>query len=236
MTMKRLAAALALLFALAAPLRASDVRLLAPARGEVLAGGSTAVVEWSAGALDRHVEEWEAFLSVDGGRYYGVRITPHLESGIRRFTFTVPNVDARDARILIRVGDEKREQAFAFPESFAIRATEARVFPFFAPIGGEEHEEEAEAARPGDEPVSEWVSGDREGRELARRVRREEGSLRAAQNDTARDEAAGAAPEPPAISTSTRTAPRALVTIQHTDTITPAAGRAILLQTRRLNV
>ncbi|HET7436084.1 MAG TPA: hypothetical protein VFN10_15345 [Thermoanaerobaculia bacterium] len=242
MQLKRLAAALALLFACAASLRASDLRLLAPAHGEVLAGGSTAVVEWSAGALDGHVEEWEAFLSVDGGAYYGVRITPHLDSHLRRFAFTVPNVAARDARILIRVGDEHREQAISFATSFAIRPTEARVFPFFAPIVEDEDErearDEAEAARPGDEPVWEWVSGDREGHELARRARQHETSLDATSVADAHDAAFAPAPEPPATSAIARITPRAIAVSRITflrRAATPP-GRAILLQTRRLNV
>jgi hypothetical protein len=41
--------------------------------------------------------EWEAFLSLDGGRTYPVRITPHLDLSIRRrFHFQVPAFPTRD--------------------------------------------------------------------------------------------------------------------------------------------
>ena len=84
------------------------VVLHAPREGEVLRGGTRATVSWSAASLPRFVEEWEAFLSVDGGKYYAYRITPHLEADQREFTFEVPNVETEDARILIRAGDERR--------------------------------------------------------------------------------------------------------------------------------
>src|SRR6185436_14051897 len=90
----------------------ADVRAVldAPRAGEVLRGGATATLAWSAASsLPPFVEEWEAFLSVDGGRYYGYRITPHLEIDRRRFTFEVPNVETESARILLRAGDERRE-------------------------------------------------------------------------------------------------------------------------------
>src|SRR5512132_528159 len=103
------------LFALlgAAPVAASagqiSVRLQQPLDQSTLRGGSTAVITWSAGALGPGVVEWEAFLSVDGGQYYGARITPHLDISIREFRWTVPNVDTSNARILLRFGDERRE-------------------------------------------------------------------------------------------------------------------------------
>ncbi len=79
----------------------------------MLRGGTRATVWWSAESLPPFVEEWEAFLSVDGGKFYAYRITPHLEADLRQFTFEVPNVETDQARILIRAGDERREPARA---------------------------------------------------------------------------------------------------------------------------
>src|SRR5712692_3867101 len=110
----------------ASPLAANDVRrvrLVEPSSGTTLTGGSTAIIKWS-GAVDhdRQIEEWEAFLSVDGGRYYAVRITPHLDLSIREFRWTVPNVGSHDARIMLRFGNEEHEQTIELPLSLTIEA------------------------------------------------------------------------------------------------------------------
>ena len=77
-------------------------RLLAPAEGDELTTGRDAVIEWEELALPPHVVEWEAFLSVDGGKTWPLRITPHLDIAIRRFTFRVPDLPTREARLLLR--------------------------------------------------------------------------------------------------------------------------------------
>jgi len=129
------------------------IRLVEPSRGATLAGGSTSVVIWSADALPPHAEEWEAFLSVDGGRYYGSRITPHLDVSIRQFRFIVPNVSSRDARIMLRFGNERDETMIEFATNIQITATAAsdRVPTVASSIG--------ESARPGDPGVATWVDG-----------------------------------------------------------------------------
>jgi hypothetical protein len=144
--------------ALARPPGAS-LRLLAPANGVTLRGGAAAELRWDAGRLPEDVEEWEAFLSVDGGRYYAFRLTPHLDLELRRFTFTVPNVDTQDARVLIRVGDEEEETGFEIPGSFSIvrDANAPDVLP------GPVQFEHGEAAREGDPEVLGWVDGARNG-------------------------------------------------------------------------
>src|ERR1700694_4462844 len=100
------------LFAVASRARAEAPNLLAPANGATLRGGSFAEVRWSAAQLPPSAEEWEAFLSINGGKYYAFRVTPHLNTNLRRFTFVVPNVDTHDARILIRTGNEVQEMHF----------------------------------------------------------------------------------------------------------------------------
>lgn len=147
------------LFAFASFARAGSLRLVAPAAGTTLRGGSFAELRWSAAQLPASAEEWEAFLSIDGGRYYAFRVTPHLDIDLRRFTFIVPNVDTRDARILMRVGDEVRETHFELPGSFSIeRDPEAElVLPRPARFG------RGEAAREGDPGVVGWADGARNG-------------------------------------------------------------------------
>ncbi len=65
--------------------------------------------------------EWEAFLSLDGGRTFPIRLTPHLSSGTRSFAWRVPELAASDARIRLRFGDERFERQVDFPETFSIR-------------------------------------------------------------------------------------------------------------------
>src|ERR1700680_1954012 len=71
------------------------VELLAPQAAIPLAAGSTAVLEWEPlsglAALPAR-EEWETFLSLDGGKNRSVRITPHLDSDLRRTVWEVPGV------------------------------------------------------------------------------------------------------------------------------------------------
>jgi len=148
----------AALFAFASFANAS-LRLLAPATGTTLRGGSFAELRWSAAELPAPAEEWEAFLSIDGGKYYAFRVTPHLEIELQRFTFIVPNVDTRDARILIRVGNEVHETHFELRGSFSIaRDSKAElVLPRTLRF------ERGEAAREGDPGVVGWADGARDG-------------------------------------------------------------------------
>jgi hypothetical protein len=139
----------------------AEVRVVAPADGGVLRGGETARLEWEAESLPAGSEEWEAFLSVDGGRYYAVRITPHLDVQIRRATWTVPNISARDVRLLLRFGNEKNERLVQVRSSVSIeaRSSTTAIVPVALTAGLP-----GEPARPGDRGVASWVDGDREGR------------------------------------------------------------------------
>jgi hypothetical protein len=147
-------------FASASFARAGSLSLLSPAEGATLRGGSPAELRWSASELPASTEEWEAFLSIDGGKYYGFRVTPHLDIDRREFTFTVPNVDTHNARILIRTGDEEHETGFEVPGSFAIER-DPDAEPVAAPDPLEF--EEGEAAREGDPAVLSWTDGARDG-------------------------------------------------------------------------
>lgn len=162
--MRRLLVLAAALTAFAA--NASTLRLVEPRAGATLRGGSQATIEWNAGALPAHAEEWEAFLSLDGGAYYAFRITPHLDLDLRRFTWIVPNVDTHNARLLIRTGDERRETLFEFPAIFSIAhdANADQVVRHLVRFG------RGEAAREGDSAVLSWADGARNGAGVTQQV------------------------------------------------------------------
>lgn len=131
-----------------------SVRLLSPADGDTLRGGRFATLAWSAGRLGPDAEEWEAFLSVDGGRFYSVRLTPHLDISIRRFDVLIPNVDSDDVRILVRTGNERNETIITMPERLRIRAEASAFRPAQTQV------ESPESARPNEPRVVQWSVGD----------------------------------------------------------------------------
>jgi hypothetical protein len=139
-------------------------RVVSPAAGAELTAGSFAVIEWEGLALPERTEEWEAFLSVDGGRTWPLRITPHLDVSIRRFSFRVPHLPTREARLLLRFGDERQEVEMAAPQRFAIAAPAA--YPVVWAPPPIRVLARGERARAGDEGVIAWVEGDRSGEEL----------------------------------------------------------------------
>jgi hypothetical protein len=170
---RRLSVLACLFWAVLAPASAREtaapVQLLAPQAGATLAAGSMAELEWAPlGDFDRFpkVEEWEAFLSLDGGITWPVRITPHLDQDLRRVRWQVPPVPTSDARILLRFGDEREETAVELPVRFSIAALAA------SPL----HEESfalarraagpGEPALPGRAGVAVWVEGNRRGGSL----------------------------------------------------------------------
>jgi len=155
----------------------------AGAQSVVLDGGSFVRFERPASiTFDGGADEWEAFLSLDGGNYYAVRITPHLDADVRSFVWRVPNVASRDARILIRVGDEHRERAIELQSTFTIVPDPLHIERDF----GSSSANGAEAARPGDPNVNEWTAGDRRGANLAAH-KRDDASIDACRELNERD-------------------------------------------------
>jgi hypothetical protein len=239
-----LAAGLALPAAASQTPGTAPVRLVAPAGGEPLRAGSLAELAWEPEApfdrLDR-VEEWEAFLSLDGGAHYTVRITPHLDRGLRRVLWRVPATPTRDARLLLRFGDEHRETLLELPQRFAIAGPSE---PRFDLVPARRAFARGEAALPGAPGVVAWVEGSRRGSSAYPVVAAEPPSARprpslaegAAEtaivenaNGPSFDPAAGAAaacgqiPAPPLL---------AALSLGRTG---PAAPIPILLQSRRKN-
>ncbi len=170
----RLLAAILVLAAL--PVHASiRATLQSPRSGAVLRGGTTATIEWSATGLPADAEEWEAFLSIDGGAFYAYRVTPHLELDQQRFSFEVPNVATTRARLMLRVGDEREEHEIELPSTFTIEADPLRAIAE-EPLSIDDRAR-GESARPGDRGVIQWVEGDRAGRHLETRSAAHRGAV-----------------------------------------------------------
>jgi hypothetical protein len=136
-------------------------RLVAPAAGEALPAGETAWLAWQPGpGLARFplAEEWEAFLSLDGGRSFPIRLTPHLDLERSRVAFRVPPYPSDDVRLLLRFGDERQEREQPVPGRFRIAPSpEARLVSRRRTLAP------GEPARPGERGVVLWAEGARDG-------------------------------------------------------------------------
>ncbi|HXT22607.1 MAG TPA: hypothetical protein VN923_17785 [Thermoanaerobaculia bacterium] len=136
-------------------------RLISPATDASLKAGEDVTLAWEAGSglsAMPHAEEWEAFLSLDGGRTFLTRLTPHLELEMRRVTVRLPELPSDDARLLLRFGDESEEREQVMPGQFRIVAGDAPALTWRLPRLGR-----GESARPGDPGVLVWVEGSRDG-------------------------------------------------------------------------
>jgi len=150
---------LLLLALVALPAFAADdqemARLVFPSAGDELVAGSVAAIEWEGLYVPEHADEWEAFLSLDGGHTWPLRVTPHLDISIQRFEFRVPDLPTRDARILLRFGDERREVEVETSQSFAIDRGTLRAAP-----------PPRQVLSRGERGVVVWVEGTRSGEGL----------------------------------------------------------------------
>lgn len=155
-----------LLLGAAARAESSPVVWVSPSTGAVWNAGESVTLEWrrsDAWPRELHVEEWEAFLSLDGGRSFPVRLTPHLEADLRVVRVPVPNLPTERARLLLRFGDERREVEWLVPGEFTIRAgRRAALITDDSAVAALE-EGRGEAARPGDPGVVFWAEGRRDG-------------------------------------------------------------------------
>jgi hypothetical protein len=145
------------------PTHELPVELIRPLPGEVLVGGREATVEWRPlRELETlGIDEWEAFLSFDGGRHWPVRVTPHLDIELSSFRFVVPDIPSADVRLMLRFGDERREMGYILPMTLRSVVLQ-RPWPLPPPPAGAR----GAPARPGVPGVVLWVEGDRAGREL----------------------------------------------------------------------
>jgi hypothetical protein len=137
-----------------------DVRLLEPAVGTRVVAGSTAFIDWDAAATPANVDEWEAFISIDGGRTVLSRVTPHLDATIHRFRLTVPDLPGADVTLLLRFGDERDERRFVFPSRMRISGV-AHAMAVVPEAGAR-----GEAFDVDEEGATSWIEGSREGSSL----------------------------------------------------------------------
>jgi len=91
----------------------------APA-GDALAG-RTIALRWS--PLPSDVQEIEILLSLDGGRSYGLRVSPQLDPREGRYVWRVPNLPAANARLRLRIGTARDERLSAPSAPFRIVGT-----------------------------------------------------------------------------------------------------------------
>jgi len=143
--------------------------ILSPQPHSELRAGGSLTLEWRAGPAAGTFEEWEAFLSLDGGATWPYRLTPHLDRALNRVEVELPAVASPRARLLFRFGDERRERELLFPFELAV-APPDRAAPSLAAARWTDRA--AEPARPGLGGVSEWVEGARDGSRLVRYERR----------------------------------------------------------------
>ena len=88
-----------------------------------LYAGEMVEVQWT--GTPWGVEEMELLLSLDGGRHFGVRLTPDLDADRRSYAWRVPPLPSGDARLAVRVNLEGREVLAGVSEPFRIAAGQA---------------------------------------------------------------------------------------------------------------
>lgn len=138
------------------------VELLRPAPGEVLEGGREVTLAWRErrDLAAAGIEEWEAFLSLDGGRQWPIRLTPHLDADLTSFRFTVPRLPSDQVRLMLRFGDERREVGYVLAPVWRVSDGAAPAsLPTAAPSFGA-----GEVAGPDGSGTVLWLEGDRRGR------------------------------------------------------------------------
>lgn len=140
-----------------------------PRAGAEAIAGEALAISWRPASDDAaSFEEWEAFLSLDGGAHWPYRLTPHLDRRISRFVVELPPLAASRARLLLRYGNEREERELLLPFEFAIAAPRRVAFRSDARVTTQP----GEAARPGEAGVVAWVDGPRDGAPLVRVERR----------------------------------------------------------------
>lgn len=136
--------------------------LVAPHDGAELAAGGIAWLAWEPGpglAEMGRIEEWEAFLSLDGGATFSVRLTPHLALDRKRVAVRLPGTPSDDARLLLRFGDERREVEQPVAARFKLVPQPGHLVPPAHRLALRR----GEAARQGQAGVTAWAEGGRDG-------------------------------------------------------------------------
>ena len=90
-----------------------------PKAGEHLRAGERVEVRWTGVPSD--TDEMELLLSLDGGRRIALRLTDELPGSARSFAWTVPNLVAGRAALVLRIGREGSETVVAASADFSIQ-------------------------------------------------------------------------------------------------------------------
>src|SRR5262245_28331190 len=113
--------------ALATTTAAQPALLDAVPAGAVVEPGSVLTVSWDSPPWRRDGrDEMELVLSLDGGATYAVRLTERIPSGMLSWTWRVPALPTRNARLALRAGEDEvaaSEEILAASAAFAIAST-----------------------------------------------------------------------------------------------------------------
>jgi len=104
---------------------ASSGPIVGSAPGRPLEAGTVVDVSWS--GVPENAEEVELLLSLDGGRRVAVRLTEQFSPGAHSYAWRVPNISARRASLVLRMGIEGREIESPPSEPFEIVPNAGRV-------------------------------------------------------------------------------------------------------------
>lgn len=144
----------------------AGLELLSPSASTSWTAGELATLDWRLlprSPLAPGLEEWEAFLSLDGGETFPYRLTPHLDARRRHFEFRVPATASTHARLLLRFGNERYERTVLVPWSFTI---EPALTPSSEEAEAVAVAENGEPALPGFQGVVGWAVGENDGSAL----------------------------------------------------------------------
>lgn len=111
-------ASTALLLAGPAPADASPGKIISPVRGAILRSGQSVAVEWR--SLPRSADEMELLLILDDSAETSLRLTRQLSPLTRSYLWQVPNLPGRRARLVLRFGNDGKEQECEPSEPFTI--------------------------------------------------------------------------------------------------------------------
>lgn len=95
---------------------------------EVLRPGDELRIGWRFAQADpafAGVDEWEAYLSLDGGRSYFLRLTPDMRPDVREVVWRVPDLRADDVRLFLHMGGRDFEKSMELPARLRFLGSEA---------------------------------------------------------------------------------------------------------------
>ena len=135
-------------FEASAAVLAGPVVFTSPGPGPARAAGSVIEVSWS--GVPKSSEEGELLLSLDGGRRVALRLTEQISPRGRSYFWRVPNLSARRAALVLRMGIAGREVESAPSAPFEILLGPSRPDQRIALRAGELWLAEAGATREAD--------------------------------------------------------------------------------------